>query len=282
MKNTLNEIKSLMLRMEDTPNGGSNFINEVSCKWRMVVGEEEFFNVLAGLKKGNRVTFGYISQAKIVVPKIKNKKSYETLGKNLGENGKVINVIKLAIYNLPWQTQQSIGKEYGNWKTTRDALGAKFGVEFGKKRYETEKNNWDEKGGIKQYNGQNQDLTAHTYTDLNMYNIKPLSETYYLVMEDGTIKEVDVNRLELVAEKENSSIRKLKEAGATEEDVQPLIGMDYQRFEHSNVLFISATPDDGVPIVMINSKLSDKVGGITHTSQEAIINLAKERYAKFM
>ena len=45
MKNTLNEIKSLMLRMENTPNGGSNFINEASCKWRMVVGEDDFYDL---------------------------------------------------------------------------------------------------------------------------------------------------------------------------------------------------------------------------------------------
>ena len=57
MKNTLNEIKSLMLRMENTPNGGSNFINEVSCKWRMVVGEDDFYDLLSGLKQGNRVTY---------------------------------------------------------------------------------------------------------------------------------------------------------------------------------------------------------------------------------
>ena len=137
MKNTLNEIKSLMLRMENTPNGGSNFINEESCKWRMVVGEDDFYDLLSGLKQGNRVTFGYISQAKIVVPKGKRLNpatnrmnqfdDYETLGRNLGETEKLINVIKLTIYNLPWQTQEDVNNKYGEWKQKRDALNKQFG-----------------------------------------------------------------------------------------------------------------------------------------------------------
>lgn len=292
MKNTLNEIKSLMLRMEDTPNGGSNFINEASCKWRMVVGEDDFYDLLSGLKQGNRVTFGYISQAKIVVPKGKRLNpatnrmnqfdDYETLGRNLGETEKLINVIKLTIYNLPWQTQEDVNNKYGEWKQKRDALNTQFGIETAKPRYQTQTNNFNEKGGISQYGGENQELTAHTYTNLNMHNIKPINTSYYLVFENGSIKPIDVEKLEILPYKSSqTAIDKLKAAGATDDDVAPLVGMQYQRFEHSHILFISATPDNGIPTLLINNKLSDKIGGIAHTSQDAIINLARERYNKF-
>lgn len=297
MKDTLNEIKSLMRRMEETPNGGSNYltesIDEITCKWRDVVGEESFYDLLAGLKPGNRVTFGYISAAKIEVPKgsfrnpatnrMKSFDDYETLGKNLGEEGKVTNVIKLTIYNLPWQAQNDVDSKYQEWKTKRDELGGKFGVEFGKARYGVDRNKFGDKGGISQYAGNNDELTAHTYTNLNMNGIKPLSTTYYLVMSDGHIKPIDVTKLTLLPYTPSTgTIDKLRAAGATEEDVEPLLNMQYQRFEHSHVLFVSATPDTGVPTLLINNKLSDKIGGVAGANVEDIIRLAQERYAKFM
>lgn len=290
MKNTLNEIKSLMLRMEDTPNGGSNFINEASCKWRDVTDNDQFYNVIAGLKQGNMITFGYVDDAKIVVPtkKIKNLVTkrdntvpdYETFGKNLGEEGKIVNVVKFSIYNMPWQTQQNVGEKYGEWKKKIEPINAKFGIVPKQKKYDVTKINYGEKGGIQQYGGENQELTAHTYTPLNMYNIKPISVAYYLILEDGAIKQIDVNKLELLPEKENAAISRLRKAGATEEDIAPVIGMDFQRFEHSHVLFVSGTPDDGIPVVMINHNLSEKIGAESH--RNAFVKIAQERYAKFM
>ena len=258
----------------------------------MVVGEDDFYDLLSGLKQGNRVTFGYISQAKIVVPKGKRLNpatnrmnqfdDYETLGRNLGETEKLINVIKLTIYNLPWQTQEDVNNKYGEWKQKRDALNTQFGIETAKPRYQTQTNNFNEKGGISQYGGENQELTAHTYTNLNMHNIKPINTSYYLVFENGSIKPIDVEKLEILPYKSSqTAIDKLKAAGATDDDVAPLVGMQYQRFEHSHVLFVSATPDTGIPTLLINNKLSDKIGGIAHASQDAIINLARERYNKF-
>ena len=115
-----------------------------------------------------------------------------------------------------------------------------------------------------------------------MHNIKPINTSYYLVFENGSIKPIDAEKLEMLPYKSSqTAIDKLKAAGATDDDVAPLVGMQYQRFEHSHILFISATPDNGIPTLLINNKLSDKIGGITHANGDAIINLAKERYAKF-
>lgn len=307
MKDTLNEIKSLMRRMEETPNGGSNYLFEATCKWRDVIGEEAFYDLLAGLKPGNRVTFGYVTAAKIEVPKIGRNRSYETLGKNLGEEGVVTNVIKLTIYNLPWQKQgpdkgkypegtkkfydttkgwkeqDSFDEKYNAWKDIRNQLYGKFNIETGKRKYPTDINRFGDKGGIKQYAGNNQELTAHTYTRFNMHNIKPISTSYYLVMSDGHIKPIDVNRLTLLpSSPKQSEIDKLRAAGATEQDVEPLVGMDFRQFEHSHVLFVSGTPDTGIPTLLINNKLSDKIGGVSGVNVQDIIKLAQERYAKFM
>lgn len=293
MKDTLNEIKSLMKRMENTPNGGSNYLCEVACKWRDVVGEEAFYDLLSGLNPGSRVTFGYVTQAKVEVPKGKKLNpatnrmnqfdDYETLGHNLGEEGKLINIIKLTIYNLPWQSQDSVNNSYGEWKKTRDELGSKYNVPFRQPVYKTDTNNYGNKGGINQYAGDNQELSTHTYTNLNMKDIRPISTTYYLVMDNGDVKPIDVSKLTLSPYKPTTSaIDKLRTAGATEEEVAPLLNMQYQRFEHSHVLFVSATPDTGIPTLLINNKLSDKIGGISGINTENIIKIAQDRYAKFL
>lgn len=289
---SLNEMYSLMRRMDNLLITEDK-INEISCKWRNVVGEEQFFNLLSGLKQGNFVTFGYISVAKIEVPKGKRRNpqtnrmnqfdDYESLGRSLGEEGALKNVIKLSIYNIPWQTQESINQKYRDWKTKRNELGKKYGVEFGRPRYQVQGNNFGGKGDIVSYNGDNSELDSHTYTNLNMSGIKPSTTKYYLIMGDGNIKEIDINKLKLLPyKKSDTAVDKLKAAGATEEEIQPLLGMEYRRFEHSHVLFVSATPDDGIPTLLINNKLSDKIEGITGVSIENLINVAKERYKEFL
>lgn len=294
MKNdVLQEMKSLMNRMEKTPNGSMGLINEITCKWRDVVGEDAFYDLLAGLKAGNRVTFGYINKAKIEVPKGKRLNpatnrmnqfdDYETLGKNLGEEGVVTNVIKLTIYNFPWQLQSDVSNKYKEWQTYRNDLAGRLGVEVKKAGYGTKNINFGDKGGISQYGGNNTDLADHTYTNLNMNGIKPISTQYFLVMNDGHLRPVDVTKLTLLPYKASTSIvDKLRAAGATEEELKPLLNMQYQRFEHSKVLFVSATPDTGIPTLLINNKLSNTIVGETGANKEDVINLAQERYTKFM
>ena len=146
-KDVLNEVKSLIQRIENPPT-----INEVTCKWRDVAGDEVFMDVLGGLKPGSFVTFGYVSNAKIEIPKGKRLNpqtnrmnqfdDYAALGKNLGEETEVINVIKLTIYNMPhqkqgydsskyssdgpffdtekgWRDQESVPERYNAWKEKR-------------------------------------------------------------------------------------------------------------------------------------------------------------------
>lgn len=297
-------MQSLMERMDKhlTLNESNNLkenllkehgINEAASSWRYVAGPDEFYDILTDVSDGRRVTFGYVSAAKIAVPKGKRLNpatnrmnqfdDYEQLGKNLGVNGTLSGVIKLSVYNFPWQTAEKVNGQYSDFKKTRDALAQKYNIEVGKARYGTQTMNMGDKGGISSYNGQNQDNAGHTYTNINTYGIKPINTTYYLVMSDGKIEPIDVQRLELLPYKASETIiDKLKNAGATQDEIEPLLKMNYQRFEHSHILYFSATPDSGIPSVFINSKLSDKIAGITLASTDEIINLAKERYSKFI
>lgn len=295
---TLNEVKKLLTRMERTPNGGSNFIfeelNEVSCKWRDIGTPDEFYDILQGIGNGKFVTFGYVNVAKIAVPKgkrlnpVTNRMNqfddYETLGRNLGvEDGvQLVNIIKLITYNMRWQTSDEVNKQYSDYKKTRDELGSKYGVEFGKAAYKTNTMNYGSQGGVSSYAGDNQENMGHTYTNLNMSGISPLSTKYYMVLSNGSLKEIDKSKLEMLPSKRSqSTIDKLMAAGATEQDVAPLKTMSYTRFEHSHLLFLSATTD-GIPTVYINTNLSDKIEGITNANKQELVNLAKERYSKYM
>lgn len=300
-RNQLNEMKSLIDRMNNPRTGwgtllNENAIEEVSTKWRQVVGPEEFYDILTGVPQARKVTFGYVTAAKIEVPKGKRLNpatnrmnqfdDYGALGQNLGVEGTLTGVIKLAIYNMSWQTEDSVNKAYGDWKSTRDELGAKYGVEFGKAKYQTNKMEFGNNGGVSAYNGDNQENIGHTYTNLNMNGIYPLDTSYYLVMEDGSLQPIDASKLTMLASKsKESTIDKLMAAGATEEEVASLKTMNYQRFEHSHLLFFSANPTEGnnagIPSLFINTQLSAKIGNFTAASTEQIINLAKERYTKF-
>lgn len=295
-KDVLKEVKSLMERMEDLPGGYTGLIqegiDEVSCKWRDVSGPDEFYNILKGISDGKMVTFGYVNAAKVVIPQVKrvnpetnrmkNFDDFETMGKNLGIEQKFVGIIKLSIYNLPWQSEEKVKNQYDAYKAKRNELAQKYGIEVGTARYGTTKMDYGTKGGISAYAGNNPELADHTYTNLNTYNIFPISTKYYLVMEDGNLQEISEEKLEQLPYKSSETIvDKLVAAGATAQEVEPLKTMNYQRFEHSHLLFFSATPDNGIPTVYINFKLSDKIGGITMANTDAIIQLAKDRYSKF-
>lgn len=270
------------------------FIYEASQPYfRDIVGSDNFYDVLQALKPGNMITFGYISNAKIEVPKGKRLNpstnrmnqfdDYEQLGKNLGEEEKVVNVIKLTIYNMPWQSQQKISDKYTEWSKNRDELYDRFGVQRHAARYKTQTNNFGKNGGVNQYDGQNDALKKHSYANLNMSDIKPINTTYYLVTEAGNLKPVEQSKLTFQQQKYvQNAIERLKNNGATNADVQCLMGFDYRRFEHSSILFISATLDNGIPTLLINDKLTDKIGGATNISTQNLVNIAKERYKRFL
>jgi len=283
-KNFLNEVKSLINRMENPET-----LNEAKTNFRFIENPEKLPDMLTSLKPGKMFTFGYVTAASVDYPTVKKKNpetnrmkaynDYETFGKNLGEEGEIVGVIKVAMYNFPWQEQQGVIDRYNDWKTKRDELAAKFGVEYGKARYGTEMNDFG--SGLQSYKGNNQELMGNTYLNFISPNeIKAFKSTYYLLFKDGSIKEVDKNKLKFKnAKPAYDALQKLRDAGATEKDLEGLATMNYKKFENSQILFVSGTEIDGVPTLLINDKLSDKISGITGANREAIIQIAKDRYA---
>lgn len=282
-RETINEVLSLMRRMEDTSNGDTGLLSEVTCKWRDVNGANDFYDVISSIKEGNFMTFGYVDDAKIEVPtrKIGNREfsDYERLGEKLGKAYQVVNVLKVAIYNIPWQTLPKINKQYSEFAKKRNELGAKYDVTFDPPKYKTKTIPFG--SGISKYDGDNPEIQNHTYTNLNMHNIKPISVGYYLVTASGYIEKVDEKLLKILPPSGVSAIKRLAEAGATEAELAPLLNMDYKRFEHSKVLFVSATPENGIPTLVINNKLSDELVGADRIKKKDLLKIAKDRYKKF-
>lgn len=267
----------------------SKMISEAAGQFRMVAGPDEFFDILDKIKPGQFMTFGYVTAAKLDYPKKKilnpatkrmnTVDDYQTFGQNLGVQDNVTGVVKVCIYNMQWQDKKKFSQRYNDFKTTRDSLYDKYGLTRNSARYQTQNNNYG--GGVKQYAGDNDDLKLHTYTDANLYDVKPISTTYYLTFENGKIQPIDKSRLPFPAKKEvQTLIQKLQSAGATEEEIAPLKNFDYKRFEHSHILFVSAT-SDGIPTLYINTRLSDKIGGIVNVDPQQLIQVARERYPKY-
>lgn len=117
MKDSLNEIKSLMKRMEETPNGGSNYlINESSIGRLNFNGKiEDFFNTI-DIKKGFWVSLGYIQEYPLskIYPEL-NKDEFNQGFSNLEQNSRFYGKMKNFI-NSPEFTNPS-GRKYGGFKS---------------------------------------------------------------------------------------------------------------------------------------------------------------------
>lgn len=266
-------------------------LNE-AASFRMVAGPNEFYDILNGIKPGQWFTFGYVSAVDVDdIPKKKvlNPKTnrmigvpdYDAYSQSKGLNETICGIIKLMTYNMQYQSQDKVSTKYRDFKNYRDELRSKYGQETQRARYQTDTMNVGQ--GINAYNGQNDELQGNTYTNLIMTDIRPLSTTYYFVLNSGKLQEV--NREELsIAKKADSMagmIEKLKAAGASDEEIEPLKNFNYRRFEHSHVLFLSAT-SDGVPTIFINTKLSDKIKGITGANPQELIDIAQSKYSKYI
>lgn len=265
-------------------------LTEAVNQFRMVAGPDEFYDILSTMKPGQFMTFGYVTAAKLDYPKKKilnpatkrmnTVDDMETFSKKMGATDMVEGVIKLKIYNMQWQDINKFRQRYREYKNTRDALNDKYGFGRNTVRNQTQLNKFG--SGVKQYAGNNADLSLHTYTDVNMFNVRPISTNYYMVYSNGKLQPVDKSQLPIPAKKEVLTlIQKLKSAGATDDEIAPLQNFDYRRFEHSQMLFISATAN-GIPTLFVNTHLSDKINGIVNVQPQTLIDIVKDRYSKVM
>ena len=235
---------------------------------RRIVNASDFFDILSSMKVGCFATIGYVTGANLKVPTKKKMPDYSQLASELGHDN-LGGVVKLTSYTLNWSTPDSIAKAYGKYKTDLDALRNEYGLGD---------------NGVKVYSGDNQELRTHSYTSQNVHNAR-IKSMYYLIDTDGkVIRECDKNELlnYFKGKTDSSSVNALKKMGADEEKIKEFIekekalGMRYQTFEASNILYMVATVN-GEKIVYINENLSQCVKNVNIIPAE-FTNIAKERY----
>lgn len=236
-----------------------------------------------GIQAGQWITLGYVTPAKVNVPKgyrinpethRKNQfDDWDAFGKQYNlEN--VTGVIKLSTYHFQWQDSEEVGKKYDTWKSDRDRLRQQYGLETRKATYSTKKVDYGK--GISGYDGDNEKLAGHTYSNFNMFNITPKTSAYYII-SNGELVEVDKSELDLLPPSIDKTIQNLLSAGASQSEVACLSTFNYRRFEHSKILFLCATSDKD-PKLFINTSLSDTISKGLHVEPNALIQIAKDKY----
>ena len=251
--------------------------------FRTIIEPNDFYKFLDGIQGGQWITMGYVTAAKVNVPKgyrinlETNRKNqfddWEAFGRQYNlEN--VTGVIKLTTYHFQWQDSNKVGERYEKWKTDRDNLRNTYNLITRKASYGTKKINYGK--GITGYGGDNQDLTGHTYSNFNMYGIIPKSSTYYII-SNGSLVEIDKSKLDLLPPSIDKTIENLRAAGATDTEVECLEKFNYRRFEHSKILFLCATSAKE-PGLFINTTLSDTISTGLHVDKNDLIQIAKDTY----
>ena len=282
MGDIITEIKSLMTRMENVEGGGSNFVDE-DVDWRIQKGPNDFYDIIAGIGENKYVTMGYVR----AVPEL-DLPNGQTLGNVIGIPG-AKSLLKVTVYNFRWQKNNRVRNAYRFWRDNYLYFGKKYLKDFqGLKppRYDTTNLNYGQ-DGITAYDDDNEKKYGNTYTPINYKHLKNeyTKSTFYVVLENGSIREVDPNKLTFKKREETSIERNIASLVSCCQDeehedvIKILQGMDYRLFLHSNILFISAT-SEGKPLVYINEVLSKELVEDTGVNQQELIQIAKDRYNK--
>lgn len=259
-------------------------------QFRFIETPDNFANMMNGIKGGQFFVMGYVNAAKVNYPtkqernpatnRMRKVNDYETFGKNLGLSKTPTGVIKLTVYNTQWQNDAE-GK-YGEWKNKEKELNTKYGIA----KPEKDKEDYAERLRYGQhdmlgYSGNNDAKRGNTYTPLIMNGIKPLNTHYFVVYEDGSLEAVTKDKLELLPSKVYDKLAALRNAGATEEELQALGDIDYRRFIHGKILFLSATVD-GVPSLYFNKNVGEALDNVTGVNPDELYKLCKDRYPQYL
>lgn len=266
------------------------------AKREIVADAGQFFDCLSGLQAGAFATIGYVTGANLTnLPKGKRLNpttkrmnsfvDYEAFGKTLGFDN-VGGIVKLTSYTLNWSTPDSIAKAYGKYKTNFDALRGEYGIAPTENRKSwTQKQDYG-KNGLSVYGGDNEELRGRVYTAQNTHNAT-ITSTYYLIDTEGrVIDKCDKEKLVDYLKQRSpiSGVKELREMGADEARIKEYIdkelalGMRYQEFEASNILYMVGTSkEDRRKFIYINDRLSQCVKDVNIIPAE-FTKIAKERY----
>lgn len=300
-KNQLNEMISLINRMEKPQSGWATLLNEgmdeLDARGREEVPTDKFFDMVANVHGGWKTTIGYISKANLAIPQVKrlnpqtkrmkNYDDWDSFGQAMGEEKEIVGVIKFGCYTFNWRSPMSMNKHYNkNYVDVANPIRADYGLSPMERRKGYTSTADYGKGGISVYNGTNDALSTHSYSpqDLGGKDVSKKEITYYLIFSDGTMKPVDdINKLvPYFKQRSISGVSELRKLGKSDEEIKAYadkiaaIPFKYTNFEHSSIVFV-ITKVDGKPSCFFNQNLTSTIQDIP-VDPTAFINIVKEKY----
>lgn len=259
---------------------------------RRIATSNEFFDILDRIGNGKFVTIGYVTGANLNVPTVKKKnpltnrmKGYPDYSVFTDEgDGEIGALVKITSYNMRYLNRQTVGKKYGEYKNSANAIRTNFGIDpiADRESYKQE-TTWSP-NGPELYNGKNSDLQSHSYNPQNLYGVKPKGIVYAVDTDGHIMKELSQEQIKpyLKAKREVDGVAALRKMGAEEERINDYISQiqnlkfSYKNFESNSILWIAATIN-GEKIVYINDNLARAVDGID-IRPEDFRAIARKRY----
>lgn len=259
---------------------------------RRIATSNEFFDILDRIGNGKFVTIGYVTGANLNVPTVKRKnpltnrmKGYPDYSVFTDEgDGEIGALVKITSYNMRYLNRQTVGKKYGEYKNSANAIRTNFGIDpiADRESYKQE-TTWSP-NGPELYNGKNSDLQSHSYNPQNLYGVKPKGIVYAVDTDGHIMKELSQEQIKpyLKAKREVDGVAALRKMGAEEERINDYISQiqnlkfSYKNFESNSILWIAATVN-GEKIVYINDNLARAVDGID-IRPEDFRAIARKRY----
>ncbi len=299
-KSQLNEMISLINRMENPQTGWQKLLQEEIGEDRKLVTANDYYDMFDDMEDengGKWVTVGYVTGVDLNVPMVKRvnpasgrMKGYpdwDTFSKDIGQEKTIAGILSVQSFQVNWMPRKNFGAFYDKYVQDSNAIRADYGLEPMAQRSSNEEVPGYGNGGVSTYVGDNQDKVGNTYAPKqNVAKIKK-KRTYYPVYQDGSLgqpidKQTLVNYFK--AKREVSGVSALRKLGVEEEKIAEYVkrisdlGVSINKFETSQVLYLSAMIG-GQQKTFVNDQINNVVNHIdVPVNREDITRIAIERY----
>lgn len=299
-KTQLNEMISLINRMDKPQSGWATLLQENGLDERELVTANDYFDMFDDMEDengGKWVTVGYVTGVDLNVPQVKkinpasgrqkNFPDWDTFSKNIGQEQTVAGILSVQSFQVNWMPRKNFGAFYDKYVQNANAIRAEYGLDPMVQRSSNEEVPGYGNGGVSTYAGDNEDKMGNSYAPKqNVAKIKK-KRTYYPVYQDGRLgepidKSVLVNYFKTKGSV--SGVSALRKLGVEEEKIDEYVkrisdlGVTINKFETSQILYLSATIN-GVEKTFINNQINNIVNHIdVEVNREDIARIAVERY----
>lgn len=299
-KNQLNEMISLINRMDNPQTGWQKLLQEEIGEDRKLVTADDYYDMFDDMEDengGKWVTVGYVTGVDLNMPMVKRinpasgrMKGYpdwDTFSHDIGQEQTLAGVLSVQSFQVNWMPRKKFGDFYNNYVNNANAIRGEYGLEPMATRDSNEEVPAYGNGGVSTYSGANQEKVGNTYAPKqNVAKIKK-KRTYYPVYQDGSLGQpIDRNTLAnyFKAKREVSGVSALRKLGVEEEKIAEYVkrisdlGVSINKFETSQVLYLSATIG-GQQKTFVNDQINNIVNHIeVPVKREDIARIAIERY----